>query len=139
MKSDVICHASSIKGNFCCCCLFTKSCLTLCKDCSPPGSSVHGIFQARTLEWVTVSFSRGSSRPRDQTHLLHCILDSLPLSHQGSPLMAIRIHINVLESLVTELFKRGYSIIPVLEIYVKQTNQKKDSAAYINHSLKCYS
>ena len=38
-------------------------------DCSPPGSSVHGIFQARTLEWVTISFSRGSSWPRNHTHI----------------------------------------------------------------------
>ena len=36
-------------------------------DCSPPGSSVHGIFQARTLQWVAIPFSRGSSHPRDQT------------------------------------------------------------------------
>ena len=36
-------------------------------DCSPPGSSVHGISQARILEWVAISFSRGSSRPRDWT------------------------------------------------------------------------
>ena len=36
-------------------------------DCNLPGSSVHGISQARTLEWVAISFSRGSSRPRDQT------------------------------------------------------------------------
>ena len=36
-------------------------------DCSPPGSSVHGIVQARTLQWVDISFSRGSSRPRDRT------------------------------------------------------------------------
>ena len=35
--------------------------------CSPPGSSVHGISQARILEWVAISFSRGSSQPRDQT------------------------------------------------------------------------
>ena len=34
-------------------------------DCSPPGSSVHGIFQARILKWVAISFSRGSSQPRD--------------------------------------------------------------------------
>ena len=34
-------------------------------DCSPPGSSVHGILQARILEWVASSFSRGSSRPRN--------------------------------------------------------------------------
>ena len=37
-------------------------------DCSPPGSSVHGIFQARILEWVAISLSKGSSRPKDQTH-----------------------------------------------------------------------
>ena len=44
-----------------------QSCPTLCDpmDCSPPGSSVHGIFQARVLEWVAISFSRGSSQPRD--------------------------------------------------------------------------
>ena len=36
-------------------------------DCSPPGSSVHGILQARMLEWVAISFARGSSQPRDQT------------------------------------------------------------------------
>ena len=44
---------------------------TLCDpmDCSPLGSSVHGILQARTLEWVAMSFSRGSSWPRDQTHV----------------------------------------------------------------------
>ena len=40
-------------------------------DCSPPGSSVHGILQARILEWVAISFSRGSSRPRDRTQFSH--------------------------------------------------------------------
>ena len=52
-----------------CCCSVTQSCLTLWNpmDCSPPGSSVHGISQARTLEWVTVFFSRGSLQPRDGT------------------------------------------------------------------------
>ena len=45
-----------------------QSCLTLCDpmDCSPPSSSVYGIFQARILEWVAVPSSRGSSGPRDQ-------------------------------------------------------------------------
>ena len=38
-------------------------------DCSPPGSSVHGISQARILEWVAIPFSRGSSQPRDRTHV----------------------------------------------------------------------
>ena len=54
---------------FCCCYLVIKLYFTLCnpKDCSPPGSSVCGIFQARILEWVAISFSRGSFQPRDQT------------------------------------------------------------------------
>ena len=52
--------------------LFTRQCLsrscpTFCDpvDCSPPGASVHGILQARTLEWIAIPFSRGSSQPRD--------------------------------------------------------------------------
>ena len=46
-----------------------QSCPTLCDpmDCSPPGSSIHGILQARILEWVAISFSRGTSQPRDRT------------------------------------------------------------------------
>ena len=49
--------------------LVTQSCPTLHDptDCSPPGSSVHGILQARTLEWVAIPFSRGPSQLRDQT------------------------------------------------------------------------
>ena len=46
-------------------------------DCSLPGSSVHGIFQARVLELVAISFSRGSSQPRDRTRV-SCIADALP-------------------------------------------------------------
>ena len=47
--------------------LVAQLCLTLCDpvDCSPPGSSVHGIAQARILEWVAISFSRGSSQLRN--------------------------------------------------------------------------
>ena len=50
-----------------------QSCPTLCDpmDCSLPGSSLHGILQARVLEWVAISFSRGSSRPRDRTSVSH--------------------------------------------------------------------
>ena len=48
-----------------------QSCPTLCNpvDCSPSSSSVHGILQARILEWVAISFSRGPSWPRDQTQV----------------------------------------------------------------------
>ena len=46
-----------------------QSCQTLCDpmDCSLPGSSVHGVFQAIVLEWIDISFSRGSTQPKDQT------------------------------------------------------------------------
>ena len=52
-------------------CLVAQSCPTLCNpmDCSLLGFSVHGIFQARILEWVTILFSRGFSWPRDCTHI----------------------------------------------------------------------
>ena len=50
-----------------------QSCPTLCDpmDCSPPGSSVHGILQTRILEWVTMPASKGSSPPRDGTRISH--------------------------------------------------------------------
>ena len=52
-------------------------------DCSPAGSSVHWISQAKIQEWVAISFSRGSSQ--ENPHLLHWQVDSLPLRHQGNP------------------------------------------------------
>ena len=65
-----------------------QSCPTLCDpvDCSLPGSSIHGILQARILEWVTISFSRGSSQPRNRTGV-SCIGGRRfnALSHQGTP------------------------------------------------------
>ena len=68
--------------------LIAQLCPTLCNpmDCSLPGSSVHGIFQARILEWVAIPFSRGSSGPRDWTQV-SCIEGGFfpCLSHQRSP------------------------------------------------------
>ena len=51
--------------------LAVQFCPTLCDPmgCIPLGSSIHGILQARILEWVAIPFSRGSSQPRDGTHL----------------------------------------------------------------------
>ena len=56
-------------------------------DCSPPGSSVHRILKARTLEWVVISSSRGSSRPKKRTllGLLHRQVGFLPLAPPGKP------------------------------------------------------
>ena len=61
------------------CVLATQSCPILQPhDCRLPGSSVHGISQARILKWIAISFSRGSSQPRDRKQTLY------HLSHQGS-------------------------------------------------------
>ena len=54
-------------------------------DCSPPDSSVHGIFRARILEWVAISYSRGSSPPRDWTCFLCFLTGRRILYHLGSP------------------------------------------------------
>ena len=51
---------------------------------SPPGPSLHGMLQARTLQWVACNYSRGSSQPRGRTRVSCWAGDSLPLSHLGS-------------------------------------------------------
>ena len=63
-----------------------QSCPTLCDpmDCGPPGSSVHGILQARILKWVAISFSRRSSWPRNQTRV-SCIAGRFFTNWAGLP------------------------------------------------------
>ena len=66
----------------------TQSCPTFCDpmDCSPPCSSVHGIFQARVLEWVVISYSRAIFPKQGlNPDLPHCRQTLYSLSHQGSP------------------------------------------------------
>ena len=67
LDSELIYHLTKVE--------VAQSCPTLCDpmDCSLPGSSVHGIFQTRVLEWVAISFSKGSSLPRDPTQV-SCIV-----------------------------------------------------------------
>ena len=74
--------------------LFAQSCPTLCDpmDCNLPGSSVHGILQARILEWLAIPFSRGSSWPRNQALVSALQADSLLFELQWSPLSSL--HIN---------------------------------------------
>ena len=68
-----------------------RLCPALCDamDCSVPGSSVHGILQERILEWVAMSYSRGLSQTRDQTHVSYIFLrwqaGSLPIAPPGKP------------------------------------------------------
>ena len=81
-------------------------------DCSPPGSSVHGILQARILEWVAMPFSKGSSWGRDWTHhLLHWQVSSLPLAPPGkhiSRLTALKeVCLAAAAAALWQLHKRG--------------------------------
>ena len=68
--------------------LATQLCLILCDpmDCNLPGSSVHGILQARILEWVAIPYCRGSSQSRYQTWI-SCIADFLPSQPPEKPLL----------------------------------------------------
>ena len=81
----------------------TQSCPTLCDpmDCSLPGSSVLGIFQAIVLEWIAISFSRGSSQPRDRTRVF-CIVDRCFTS--GG-----------------KCFKKGLTLLDIREMQTKST------------------
>ncbi|CAI9169107.1 unnamed protein product [Rangifer tarandus platyrhynchus] len=83
--------------------------------CSPPGSSVHGVLQARMPEWVAMPSSRGPSRPRiepnpgikpESLYLLHCRWILYPLSHQGSAFV-IFISCQLLEKKKNEERKEG--------------------------------
>ena len=68
-------------------CSVSQLCPTICNpmDCSLPGSSVHGILQARILEWIAISFSRGSLQPRGWILVSYIGRQALYHSHLGSP------------------------------------------------------
>ena len=88
---------------------------TLCypMDCSSPGSSVHGIFQARVLEWVVISFSRGSSQPRDLTWFSRIVgRHFLPSEPPGKPLQYRRPGFNLQVGIIP--WRRVWQPIPVL-------------------------
>ena len=84
-----------------CVCLVAKLCPTLCDpmDCSP---TVHGISQARVLEWVAISFSSGSSQPRDGTHVSCIAGESFTAEPLGKP-QAGGMHTNITMKMI--LFK----------------------------------
>ena len=78
--------ARDLESYLCVCVLVAQWCPTLCDpmDCGPPGSSVHGILQARILQWVAIAFSRETSLHRAPT-LVSCRQIIYHLSHQGNP------------------------------------------------------
>ena len=107
-------------------CLHAQSCLTLCDpmDCSPPGCSLHGIFQARTLEWVAISSSRGSSRPNPGIRRVTPVslaleVDSFPLSRQGSLVLGPHCFIYFIPVLMVPFSRECVSFLEVFVIQWK--------------------
>ena len=100
-------------------------CPTLCHpmDCSLSGSSVHGIFQTRVLEWIAISFSRGSSRPRNRTWVSHIasflMLDCINLFAFANQMFVIESLLVVLICIYWIIFKIS---LHILFIYVVPTN-----------------
>ena len=88
-------------------------------DCSLPGSSLHGILQARVLEWVAISFSGGTSQPRDQTWVSHIPGKRLSSEPPGKPL----------SQSITQL-----SLNSVLEIIQQQYIRLEDSFSFLKTS-----
>ena len=90
-------------------CVYAQSYLTLCNPmgCSLPGSSVHGLLQARILEWVTIPYSRGSSWPRDRACIsyISCISRQNFLPLTGKPISFI----------IRSLCDREHSILVLLQ------------------------
>ena len=103
-----------------------QSCPTLCDptDCSLPGSSVHGIFQARILEWVAISFSRRSSQPRDWTQVSRivgrCFLVPGEDMEKKDALCLIIFHIK--QHIKSELFSACSSYRPWKKLKVQSRN-----------------
>ena len=128
-----------------CVCSVIQSSLTLYHhvNCRPPGSSVHGILQARILEWVVTPSSMGSFQPRDQTHIfcisLHWQMDSLLLHYLEGPCKLWNTINTYLNRITT--FKTIISQVIVVAEVMKVTNQLKSHWIQIRwkYSTKVFS
>ena len=114
----------------------TQSCLTLCDsvDYSLPGSSVHGILQARILEWVAISFSRGSSWPRDWTRVSRIAGRCFTL---WAPLWTIKFNCAVHRPSSKDLDRRDWNKWPQLVGY--RAGPGKQVFWFLDKSLFLYS
>ena len=97
-------------------------------DQSPPGSSVHGILQARILEWVAMPSSRGSSQPRHQAHvsyhLLHWQVGSLSLAPPGKPSLPLVPPLYIIIIYVYNCIMVKYWSFPIFILMNKVKNEK---------------
>ena len=115
-------------AQFFCCCLAATLCPTLLPtmDCSPPGSFVHGISQARILKWVAMSFSRGSFQPKDllqgSTHV-SCIALRFFTTRAMGKAQCLQVKVLVPQSCPNSLWPRGL---------LKKKKKKDGISAYNN-------
>ena len=119
-------------------CLVSQSCLTLCDpmDGSPPGSSVHGILQARILEWIAISFSRGSSQPRDRTRSPAFQVDSLPSEPPGKSKNTGMGSLSLLQGILLTL-KSNWNLLKCRQILYHLSYQGSHIIPVIKKLLKC--
>ena len=105
--------------------------LTLCNpmDCSPPGSFVHGILQARILEWFAIAFSRESYQPRDRTCTGRRIL---PLSHQGSPQCVLNAHNRGIVKQIMIIYKIENFMLSLKNMFMKDLGHGKSLDYTVN-------
>ena len=97
---------------------------TLCdpKDCSPQGSSIHGIFQAKVLELVAISFSRGSSWPRNQTQVSHIAGRFFTIWATGEAPWRLKRYVNQVQDVILNKYSFFYIFIFIyLFLYIYLT------------------
>ena len=94
-------------------------------DCSPPGSSIHGILQARILEWVAISFSRGSSQPKDRTRVSHIAGRCFNLwAMRNKEILPFVTRMSVEGIMLNEIRQKKISIVWP-QLYVESLKKKK--------------
>ena len=100
-------------------------CPTLCNpmDCSPPASSIHGIFQARVLEWGAIAFSRGSSRLRDRTLVSHFAGRGFTSEPPGKPQTSGRVCFKLVNIKFIKLWKQ-FLVCDYIWTFTQTCNQE---------------
>ena len=124
-------------------CMHAQLCPTLCNpvDCSPPGSSVHGISQAKILQWVAISSSRRSSQSRDINFLswVSCIgnMDSLPLEPSGEPYQGYRGELHRKQNVYERMKAHEQIIVPEYASRIPSIHPAPFKEAVKNKLCRC--
>ena len=141
--SEAVCYCTfmfilRLRCNWCCCGLVTKLYPTLLDymDWSPPGSPVHEISQARILEWVAISFSRGSAQPRNRTHISFVFCIGRQILYHWATWEAQQTTIKMLNRCDSQGRKRSWEKVPTQETssHVQQPTYFQTQYLYESYS-----